>query len=299
VNADGTTDTFDYDDRCNLTRVTDARGNSTFFTYNAGNRLTAYTDARNSWGLFVSRLVQRYRGLVKTWLIWNEPDRNAGAVRHTWAGSIADYYRLLKTAYQAAKAHDPACQVVVGGLTYWWDKENARPPFLESLLQQADADPTARDNHAYPDGVAAPVYNNPPTSFTVPPPFRRILAAHGLDKPLWVQYGRYMYHLVQLDFGYSITNYPAKVLPLILAALPWTIGLLAVSSVIDTWILLRDIELGGEWPRRSMAALVQQETGVDFLAITSDVEAPKAARKLQADVPETAGWDPAPDAVFA
>lgn len=54
----------------------------------------------------------------------------------------------------------------------------------------------------------------------------------GLDKPLWVQYGRYMYHLVQLDFGYSITNYPAKVLPLILAALPWTIGLLAVSSVI-------------------------------------------------------------------
>jgi peptide/nickel transport system permease protein len=54
----------------------------------------------------------------------------------------------------------------------------------------------------------------------------------GLDKPLWVQYGRYMFHVVQLDFGYSITNYPAKVLPLITAALPWTIGLLAVSSVI-------------------------------------------------------------------
>src|SRR5215212_192611 len=54
----------------------------------------------------------------------------------------------------------------------------------------------------------------------------------GLDKPLWVQYGRYMYHLARLDFGYSITNYPAKVLPLIQAALPWTIGLLAVSSLI-------------------------------------------------------------------
>lgn len=53
----------------------------------------------------------------------------------------------------------------------------------------------------------------------------------GLDKPLWVQYVRYMYHTAQLDFGYSIANYPAKVLPLIQAALPWTIGLLAVSSL--------------------------------------------------------------------
>lgn len=36
----------------------------------------------------------------------------------------------------------------------------------------------------------------------------------GLDKPLWVQYARYMWHLMQFDLGYSIVNYPAKVLPL-------------------------------------------------------------------------------------
>lgn len=70
----------------------------------------------------------------------------------------------------------------------------------------------------------------------------------GLDKPLWVQYGRYMWHLLQFDLGYSIANYPAKVLALIQAALPWTIGLLAVSSV--TAFLLGTL-LGAlmGWPR--------------------------------------------------
>lgn len=54
----------------------------------------------------------------------------------------------------------------------------------------------------------------------------------GLDKPLWVQYGRYMWHIAHLDFGYSIANYPAKVSTMILGALPWTIGLLTLSAVI-------------------------------------------------------------------
>ncbi|HWG79770.1 MAG TPA: lysine--tRNA ligase [Stellaceae bacterium] len=60
-----------------------------------------------------------------------------------------------------------------------------------------------------------------------------------------------------------------------------------------------DIELSGEWPRRSMAGLVEQETGVDFLAIGDDAAARAQARKLQGDVPETAGWGRALEAVFA
>lgn len=55
----------------------------------------------------------------------------------------------------------------------------------------------------------------------------------GLDKPIWVQYLRYMYHAVQLDFGYSITSYPAKVTDIIFAALPWTIGLLLVATMFS------------------------------------------------------------------
>jgi len=60
-----------------------------------------------------------------------------------------------------------------------------------------------------------------------------------------------------------------------------------------------DIELAGAWPRQSMAALVQQETGVDFLAIASDAEARSAARRLHVELPDTAGWGRALEGVFA
>src|SRR5260221_12634269 len=61
----------------------------------------------------------------------------------------------------------------------------------------------------------------------------------------------------------------------------------------------RDIELAGEWPRPSMAALVQQDTGIDFLAIAADAEARAAARRLHVELPDTAGWGRALEAVFA
>jgi peptide/nickel transport system permease protein len=54
----------------------------------------------------------------------------------------------------------------------------------------------------------------------------------GLDQPLYLQYLRYLWQTSHLDFGYSLSQYPAHVLPLILAALPWTIGLLLVSTLL-------------------------------------------------------------------
>src|SRR5271165_3068306 len=42
----------------------------------------------------------------------------------------------------------------------------------------------------------------------------------GLDQPLPIQYLRYMWDAAHLDFGYSLSQYPAKALPLITAALP-------------------------------------------------------------------------------
>lgn len=54
----------------------------------------------------------------------------------------------------------------------------------------------------------------------------------GLDQPLWLQYLRYLENTLTFNFGYSLANYPAKVLDLILQALPWTIGLLVVATFI-------------------------------------------------------------------
>lgn len=54
----------------------------------------------------------------------------------------------------------------------------------------------------------------------------------GLNQPLWKQYLGYMNDLVHLDFGVSIANFPSKVVDIIARALPWTIGLLTISSLL-------------------------------------------------------------------
>lgn len=55
----------------------------------------------------------------------------------------------------------------------------------------------------------------------------------GLDKPLYVQYFNYMVDIARFDFGYSLALFPARALDLILDALPWTIGLLAVATLLS------------------------------------------------------------------
>lgn len=55
----------------------------------------------------------------------------------------------------------------------------------------------------------------------------------GLDKPLWLQYLYYLGDLVRFDFGKSIANYPTGVGTIIGNALPWTIGLLGVTTILS------------------------------------------------------------------
>lgn len=60
----------------------------------------------------------------------------------------------------------------------------------------------------------------------------RYNAKFGFDKPLTVQYLNYWNDLVRLDFGQSAAFFPAEVRTEILRALPWTIGLLTVATVL-------------------------------------------------------------------
>jgi peptide/nickel transport system permease protein len=55
----------------------------------------------------------------------------------------------------------------------------------------------------------------------------------GLDKPLWRQYVNYLDDTMRLDFNYSISNYPRTVRDLIAEALPWTIGLLGMTTLLS------------------------------------------------------------------
>lgn len=58
-------------------------------------------------------------------------------------------------------------------------------------------------------------------------------AKFGLDKPILEQYVNYMSDVIRLDFGYSLANYPQRVTDLIALALPWTLGLLIVSTLLS------------------------------------------------------------------
>ena len=55
----------------------------------------------------------------------------------------------------------------------------------------------------------------------------------GLDKPLWRQYLNYLDDVAHGDFNYSISNYPRTVAGLIGEAMPWTIGLLGVTTLFS------------------------------------------------------------------
>jgi peptide/nickel transport system permease protein len=58
----------------------------------------------------------------------------------------------------------------------------------------------------------------------------------GLNVPLWQQYLNFISHLFVLDFGPALIAFPTPAMDLVMLALPWTVGLLLVATVI-TWIV--------------------------------------------------------------
>lgn len=58
----------------------------------------------------------------------------------------------------------------------------------------------------------------------------------GLDKSLWEQYISFLTELMRGNLGYSISSFPSQVSDLLRSALPWTITLLTVTTIIS-WLL--------------------------------------------------------------
>ncbi|MDW8396378.1 MAG: ABC transporter permease [Anaerolineae bacterium] len=70
----------------------------------------------------------------------------------------------------------------------------------------------------------------------------------GLNKPLLEQYADYMASVLRGDLGFSIMRYPRTVSELIAQALPWTIGLLLVTTLL-TFAVGTAIGALAAWPR--------------------------------------------------
>jgi len=57
-------------------------------------------------------------------------------------------------------------------------------------------------------------------------------ALFGLDDPLWLQYLKYLAATGRLQMGYSLTQFPATVWEIVRDALPYTLGLLTVTTLV-------------------------------------------------------------------
>lgn len=55
----------------------------------------------------------------------------------------------------------------------------------------------------------------------------------GLNKPLWEQYLDYIGGIARLDLGVSLYQFPKTVMELIQEAIPWTLGLLFVATILS------------------------------------------------------------------
>jgi len=149
----------------------------------------AYNDPGNTWGQFVHQAAQYYKGRIWHWIIWNEPDitpSDPNAAYYTWAGSLDDYYQLLKVAYLNIKDVDPHLTVGTAGFTYWTDKRAGRRQFFDRMLDLVAADPTAAANNYYMDFVSLHLYSDPHALYDVPILYHQLMQARGFDKPIWI-----------------------------------------------------------------------------------------------------------------
>jgi len=147
-----------------------------------------YDDPNNVFANFVSRLVEHYstRG-IHHWIIWNEPDIRPGEGHVEFEGELEDYFLLLKSGYMAAKAADPGAHIQIAGLTWWYDTERGREPYLQRLLARISEDPEARANNWYFDGISMHIYFTTSTVSYLSNSYQTILGNFGLgNKQVWL-----------------------------------------------------------------------------------------------------------------
>ncbi|HVY52488.1 MAG TPA: ABC transporter permease [Devosia sp.] len=85
-----------------------------------------------------------------------------------------------------------------------------------------------------------------------PQDLEKIIASYtqqfGLDKPILQQYWDYLGNILRFDFGYSLNKYPATATDLILQAIPWTLTLLLVTTILS-FIIGNLLGAVAAWPK--------------------------------------------------
>ncbi len=145
----------------------------------------------NKWAVYVYTAVSRYKpggvlaqqrgwpaGVgVTHWEMWNEPDLSI-----FWDSSLADFARLQKVGYLAAKQADPNAQVIFGALA----NNSSRLSYYNDVLTIYDDDPLAALYSYFHDILATHSYFTAWQSWYHVWRAGRSLSSRGLDKPIWL-----------------------------------------------------------------------------------------------------------------
>lgn len=57
--------------------------------------------------------------------------------------------------------------------------------------------------------------------------------AFGLDQPWYIQYIKYLPHVITFDYGFSFARFPTAAWDVVRPALPWTLTLLSIAAVLS------------------------------------------------------------------
>lgn len=145
-------------------------------------------DPGNVWANFMRTAVHYYtsRGVYR-FIIWNEPDIQAGTYGYEFEGSLEDYARMVKVAALAARAGNPAAQVHLAGTTYWHDANSGRRLYTDRLLELLRSDPEGAAHNYYFAALSLHIYFRTDTVYDLVRLYRQLLDQHGFtDKAIWV-----------------------------------------------------------------------------------------------------------------
>jgi hypothetical protein len=128
---------------------------------------------------YAAEVVRHYRAAqprpVTTYQILNEPVYTSYALPHQQGYGLADYLRLLDSAYRAMKAVDPQCRIV-GGISANVGAGHTREFVEQGGLKSCDV----FDLHMYNACVPAETFTEPFAELD------RLVRAHGGPKPIWI-----------------------------------------------------------------------------------------------------------------
>jgi len=145
----------------------------------------------NDYGDFVAAVVGRYRGKIRYYQIWNEPN-----LAFEWGNqdvSAAAYARLLQVAYTRAKAADPDCVIIAGALAPTIDpgpRNRSDVHFLEEMYRDGAAgyfDVLSTMAYGLRSGPDDRRIAYQDVNFSRPILLREIMVRHGdATKPIWL-----------------------------------------------------------------------------------------------------------------